>query len=299
MPRLVTLRDFLKEYGITKETFMKEVNKDKSFYDAYIEWEDRDDATIISPKALERLGEAFNDDNTESQKKDNEISNINKPDKTKTIPAVSPNKAVLKKNKQDVFAEDPTMTQVDTQIKTDFTKNKDVKALYKEYKQAGLTPLVSKDGESLEGYIKRLKQYLDAHTPEAVNMSPFMNKPEAQAEEIKPETEKETPTEKRIIKKGTKKVAETRKRKTKYNLTRQFIAEHGFINVGDNIKQLRQMLMSDGSHKPEDVAVMLDEEVKNEFTKSYFVINADEGIYLIKRSTLNSIAKDVLFVEKE
>ena len=297
MPRLVTLRDFLKDYGITKETFMKEINKDKDFYDAYIEWEDRDDATIISPKALEKLGEAFNDDNIESQNKNNEISN--KPDKAKTIPAVSPNKAVIRENKQDVFAEDPTMSQVDAQIKTDFTKNKDVKALYKEYKQAGLTPFVSKDGESLEGYIKRLKQYLDAHTPDPVNMSPFMNKPEAQTEVVKTETEKETSTEKRVIKKGTKKVAETRKRKTKYNLTRQFIAEHGFINVGDNIKQLRQMLMSDGSHKPEDVAVMLDEEVKNEFTKSYFVINADEGIYLIKRSTLNSIAKDVLFVEKE
>ena len=59
MSRLVTLRDFLKEYDITKEAFMKEIKKDEAFYNKYIEWEQFDDATIISPKALAKLGEAF------------------------------------------------------------------------------------------------------------------------------------------------------------------------------------------------------------------------------------------------
>lgn len=70
MRTVVSLSVYLDSYGITKEQFMTEINKDREFYDKYIDWNSKDSDTIISPKALERLGEAFNDNKAEELKAD-------------------------------------------------------------------------------------------------------------------------------------------------------------------------------------------------------------------------------------
>ena len=70
MRTVVSLSVYLDSYGITKEQFMAEINKDREFYNKYIDWNSKDSDTIISPKALERLGEAFNDNKVEELKTD-------------------------------------------------------------------------------------------------------------------------------------------------------------------------------------------------------------------------------------
>ena len=70
MRAVVSLSVYLESYSITREQFMVEVNKDREFYDKYIDWKKKDSDTIISPKALERLGEAFNGNKEEELKTD-------------------------------------------------------------------------------------------------------------------------------------------------------------------------------------------------------------------------------------
>lgn len=62
MRRVVNLSTYLKSYGITKEQFMAEVEKDREFYDIYVDWNKDDTKTILGPKVLDRLGAVFNDD---------------------------------------------------------------------------------------------------------------------------------------------------------------------------------------------------------------------------------------------
>lgn len=229
MRRVVSLANYIQSYNITREQIMEVINSDREFFDGYINWGKNDNDTVLGHKAIERLGEFFND------KEDSVSADTQPVTQVTEQPLAKP-----KRQRKDVFAEDPVMPKKQTQ-----------------------TPVPK-----------------DINEPQTVDAGKYMDRP--------------------VIKKGTKKVAEgKRRRKTKYTLTKQFVNEHGFISVGDNIKQLRQMLMSDGTHKAEDVAIMLDDEIKAEFAKSYYVINAEEGLYLIKRSTLNSILGDVLFVEKE
>ena len=62
MRRVVNLSTYLKSYGITREQFMAEVEKDREFYDIYVDWNKDDTKTILGPKVLDRLGAVFNDD---------------------------------------------------------------------------------------------------------------------------------------------------------------------------------------------------------------------------------------------
>lgn len=231
MNKLVTVRDFLKTYNITKDILMEEVNKDKDFYDKYIEWENLDADSIITPKALARLGEVFN-----------EPTSNNAPEMTITINGEVQETVVL----DTLKAEKPRKKR-----KQKATENDTI-------------------GEQVE-------------------MSDFMNKPDENTNIEKNEPEK----------KSKKSNSKPRRKKSKYSVTKQFLSENGRPEDMSNIRQLRQFLMSDGSHKIEDVALMTDDEVRNEFTKSFYIINADNGTYIIARTALNSIVSDICFVEKE
>lgn len=203
MRAVVSLSVYLESYSITREQFMAEVNKDREFYDKYIDWKNKDSDTIISPKALERLGEAFNDNKVEELKADQ------------------------------------------------------------------------------------------------VNMEDTMNTPEEESEsktEIKTEdSEVQTESKKRQRKAEDK----PRKKKSKNTITKQFIADHGQLTseMMQDTKLLRMFLMGAG-YKAEQVALMGDEEVKNAVCKDYFFINTEDGLYVIKRSALVSIAGDVSFIER-
>lgn len=204
MRTVVSLSVYLDSYGITKEQFMTEINKDREFYNKYIDWNSKDSDTIISPKALERLGEAFNDNKVE-------------------------------------------------ELKTD-----------------------------------------------QINMEDIMNAPEEESEsksEIKTEdSEVQTESKKRQRKAEDK----PRKKKSKNTITKQFISEHGQLTpeMMQDTKELRMFLMGSG-YKAEQVALMGDEEVKNAVSKDYFFIKSAEGLYVIRRAALISIAGDVSFVAKE
>lgn len=210
MRTVVSLSVYLESYSITREQFMAEVNKDREFYNKYIDWKNKDSETIISPKALERLGEVFND-------------------------------------------------------KSD--KKSDKK-------------------------------------PEQIKMEEVMNAPAAE-----PEAEKtqniELPSEAPVTPKKRQRKASTeekpsRKKKSKNSITKQFISEHGQLTpeMMQDTKELRMFLMGSG-YKAEQVALMGDEEVKNAVSKDYFFIKSAEGLYVIRRAALTSIAGDVSFVAKE
>lgn len=185
MNRVVSLSTYLESYNITKDVFMSSIENEREFFDKYIEWGKTDADTILSPKAIERLGEIFNE---------------------------------------------PT------------------------------------------------------DNDERVDMSGFMNSPELNKNEGTEEPKKVT--------------KRTRRKKPKYSINKQFLQEHGRADVGDSsaLKQLRTFLMGDGVHKVEDVALMTDEEVQETFSKSFYVIRAEEGCYIIKRSALSQIIGDISFV---
>lgn len=203
MRTVVSLSVYLESYSITREQFMAEVNKDREFYDKYIDWKNKDSDTIISPKALERLGEAFNDNKIEELKAD-------------------------QVNMEDIMNA-PKESESKTEIKTE-------------------------------------------------------------------DSEVQTESKKRQRKAEDK----PRKKKSKNTITKQFIAEHGQLTpeMMQDTKLLRMFLMGAG-YKAEQVALMGDEEVKNAVCKDYFFINTEDGLYVIKRSALVSIAGDVCFIGKE
>ena len=210
MRTVVSLSVYLESYSITREQFMAEVNKDREFYNKYIDWKNKDSETIISPKALERLGEVFND-------------------------------------------------------KSD--KKSDKK-------------------------------------PEQIKMEEVMNAPAAELETEKTQNI-ELPSEAPVTPKKRQRKASTeekpsRKKKSKNSITKQFISEHGQLTpeMMQDTKELRMFLMGSG-YKAEQVALMGDEEVKNAVSKDYFFIKSTEGLYVIRRSALTSIAGDVSFVAKE
>ncbi len=236
MNRMVTLRDFLKSYNISKGRFMSEVNKDKEFYDTYIEWEDRDDATIITPKALTKLGEIFNEQEKVTKQSDTEAQ--------MTI---------------TVDGEINSVVNMDT---VDASKK-------------------SKDKEEKEELVNMS------------DMSEFMEKPI--------DTEEEQHDEEKTEQKSVKSADTKRKKKSKLNITKQFIQEHGKADMNDSesIKQLRKFLMNDGTHKLEEVALMTDEEVQAAFGKDFYVIKAEEGTYIIKKSAFVEIMSDIFVVGKE
>lgn len=64
MRKETTLKEYIDTYGLTKDKIMAVINKNRSFYDKYIQWGDNDDKTIIEPKALDMLGTVFNEDNS-------------------------------------------------------------------------------------------------------------------------------------------------------------------------------------------------------------------------------------------
>ncbi len=215
MRTVVSLSVYLDSYKISREQLMAEINKDRDFYDKYIDWKNKDSETIISPKALERLGDVFND-------------------KTE--------------NKHEI-KEDTSKKKAGTEHKEDIVEFMEKPAL-----------------------------------PEAEDI-----------EEVKKTEKTETPKRKR----SSADVATPRKKKSKNCITKQFIAEHGFLDQQalQSTKELRILLMGSGL-KAEQVALMDDEEVKNTIGKEYFFIESKDGVYIIKRSALISIAGDVCFLER-
>lgn len=241
MNKLVTVRDFLKSYNITKDVLMEEVNKDKSFYDKYIEWEKLDADSIITPKALDRLGKVFNEPAPEMTiTRNGEVS--------ETV-SLDPSTPLKPKRKRRTKAE------------------------------------IEADNKKENG--------------EQIDMSEFMDTP-AVSEDNKIEEIKEKPSRKKTVKMSDSGTA-PRKKKSKLNITKQFIQEHGQADVGnsDALKQLRKFLMNDGSRKVEEVALMTDEEVQAAFGKDFYVIEAEEGTYFIKRTVLTGNMSDIYVVEKE
>lgn len=145
---------------------------------------------------------------------------------------------------------------------------------------------ITRDGEvrdtvqlfSLDDSEKRGKQ---------MDMSEFMDKP---VDEVKEEK-----------KASVKSQSGVKKKKSKLNITKQFIQEHGKADIMDKdfLKSLRRFLLNNGSYKAEDIALMGDEEVQAAFGKDFYVIRAEEGTYFIKRSALVGIMSDVYVVGKE
>lgn len=121
-----------------------------------------------------------------------------------------------------------------------------------------------------------------------IDMSEFMEKPEETKEEIKEPKKKAERTE-----------IKTRKKKSKMNITRAFIQEHGHYGSSDSIdtKNLRKFVIGSGLYKIEQVAMMSDEEILNAVKKDYYFISSPEGTYIIKRSALTSIMSDVYVIE--
>lgn len=235
MRNVVSVATYLREYGITREEFDEEIEKSKSFYDDYIQWGSKKDGSdsVISPKALEKLGETFNDPHDE-------------PKMTITIDGTVQEEVSLSDN---TVSEPKRKRRTKTEIEAD----RDIKE-------------------------------------ETVDMSEFMEKP-------KDDTQKAEPEDK-TVKKKTKTATKPRK-KTKLNITRQFIQEHGKCNfTKDNIKELRIFLMNGGLYKLEQIAFMSDEEVLSAVTKDFFFIESTEGTYIIKKSVMTGNMSDIFVIEK-
>lgn len=234
MRKVVSVATYLREYGITREEFDKEIAKNKAFYDDYIQWGSKKDGSdsVISPKALDKLGKAFNDPYDE-------------PKMTVTIDGAV---------QEEISLSDDTASE---QIKK-----------------------------------RRVKAEIEADKKEKeqIDMSEFMEKPGDDT----PKAEQEE----KVAKKKTKTVTKTRK-KTKLNITRQFIQEHGKCNfTKDNIKELRIFLMNGGLYKLEQIAFMSDEEVLSAVTKDFFFIESTEGTYIIKKSVMTGNMSDIFVIEK-
>ena len=227
MNKPVTVRDFLKTYDISREEFMAEINKDKDFYDTYIEWENLDSDSIITPKALARLGEIYNE------------------------PA-------------------PEMTvTIDGEVKDNIN----------------LSSVPGSEALDKPKRKRRTKAEMEEERKkEQDNMNEFMDAPVDTAsdnKEDKPVTQKQA-----------------RKKKSKLNITKQFIQEHGRADMMDSVKNLRKFLMNNG-RKAEEVALMDDEEVKAAIGKDFYIIEAEEGTYYIKRSALIDIMSDIYLIERD
>ena len=106
-----------------------------------------------------------------------------------------------------------------------------------------------------------------------------------------PESITETPERKRKIKINKQKL------RKKLAITKAYLAEHGHPDK-TSPRALREFLIYDGGMKAEDVALMTDDEVIKVFEREYFVINAVSEVYIIRRSALNSIYKDIFVSEK-
>ena len=226
MRNVVSLYTYLKSYNLSRDAFDKEIEKDRDFFDKYIEWGKKKDGsdTILSPKALDRLGESFNQ------------------------PAAPKMTITINGEVQESVSLDPG--------KEDKPKRK-----------------------------RRTKAEIEAERRnEQMDMGDFMDKP-VESKKM-PAKSKETPK---------------KRKKSKLNITKQFIQEHGQANVDspEILKQLRKFLMNDGSHKIEEVALMTDEEVQSSFGKSFYVIEAEEGTYFFPKSLLLSNMSEIFVVGKE
>lgn len=67
MRNVVSLKTYTESYNVTKEEVMKVIDSDRTFFDKYIDWGRNDSETVLSPKAIDRLGEAFNANETSSE----------------------------------------------------------------------------------------------------------------------------------------------------------------------------------------------------------------------------------------
>lgn len=124
-----------------------------------------------------------------------------------------------------------------------------------------------------------------------MDMSDFMNTPADNEKEPAKVKMKETKTAVKI----------SRKKTTKLNITKQFIQEHGKCNINEKfeMKDLRRFLINSGHIKIQQIAEMEDSEIIAAIEKDYYFINSPEGTYIIKRSALNGITKDVFLIDNE
>jgi hypothetical protein len=75
MRPVISLATYIESYKLTREEVMKVINKEKDFFDNYIDWKNKDSETILSPKAIDKLGEYFNNDKKPEQVKLEEFMN--------------------------------------------------------------------------------------------------------------------------------------------------------------------------------------------------------------------------------
>lgn len=212
MKRVANLSTYLSSYNLSKECFMEEIDKDREFYDKYIEWHKDDSKTILSPKALERLGKVFND-------------------------------------------EEPKMTvTVDGEVQ----------------KEISLAP--EKEAED-----------------EQMDISKFMDNPVVAGGGI--------PTSERVSKTKSEIKAKPKK-KSKLNITKQFIQENGSPVEVCDARGLRQFLLGSGIRKVEEVALMGDEEVLEAIGKEYFFIASKDRFLVFKKSVLLENLADIYVVER-
>ena len=66
-----------------------------------------------------------------------------------------------------------------------------------------------------------------------------------------------------------------------------------------NIKNIRLFLLSLPDYKPDDIALMSDEEVRELFDKNYIAIELTTGVWIINKTILPTLAdtEDMYFIE--
>ena len=83
-------------------------------------------------------------------------------------------------------------------------------------------------------------------------------------------------------------------KKKKFGLTKTALKDVGRVKT-DNIRELRAFLLDVGEFKPEEIALMPDEEVLNKMD-GYVVLSSGEQTIIIRRAKFEEIAADIYMV---
>lgn len=89
----------------------------------------------------------------------------------------------------------------------------------------------------------------------------------------------------------------SRKKKAKYAMTSETMTK--ICSDIKNIKNIRLFLLSLPDYKPDDIALMSDEEVRELFDKNYIAIELTTGVWIINKTILPTLAdtEDMYFIE--
>lgn len=221
MKKVVSLSTYLSSYNLDRKEFEKVIEKDRAFYDKYIDWGKNDSETILSPKALDALGEIFND-----------------------------------------RGEEMTIT-INGEVKDSINLSDPVKPKRKRRTKAEMEAARASELEQ-----QSISDYMTAPVPI----------PEKKQPNPKPKT--------------------VPKKRSKLNITKQFIQEHGKCSLveGKDVKSLRTFLINSGLYKLEQIALMSDQDVVGALDKDFYFIDAPEGTYIFRKSAILGIVSDVYFV---